>query len=277
MDFRLPSGIDHLPRHKERLVAACRMGLTEHDVVGMAIAGSFVGGAPDSYSDLDLRVVLANGSFGRVFPRREELARACGPLIAAFTGDHVGEPHLLITLYEDLMHVDFLFTELAEAGDKNEGRQVLVLWQRRNEVTEALSKSYVADPVAELTYMEARIWTWAWYIQCKILRGELWEAVSALNLVRDVVLFRLLALSHEQRYRGARFAEQLVGEHAASIERTYGTFDKEFLIDAMRTTVRVYRELADSLLARYGVEPASKARATVSPALEEGLSLSIQP
>ena len=76
MDFRLPSGIDHLPRHKERLVAACRMGLTEHDVVGMAIAGSFVGGAPDSYSDLDLRVVLANGSFGRVFPRREELARA---------------------------------------------------------------------------------------------------------------------------------------------------------------------------------------------------------
>jgi hypothetical protein len=98
------------------------MGLSEPNVVGMAIAGSFVDGLPDAYSDLDLRMVLANGSLQRVFPRREELARACGPLVAAFTGEHVGEPHLLVTLYEDLVHVDYLFAELADAPDKNEGR-----------------------------------------------------------------------------------------------------------------------------------------------------------
>src|SRR2546425_1445712 len=120
MELSLPSRIEGLVRHGARLIAACHMGINEPAVLGMAIAGSFVDGTPDEYSDLDLRVVLTDGSFERLFSRREELARECGPLVAAFTGEHVGEPHLLITLYNDLVHVDFLFTELASAREKNE-------------------------------------------------------------------------------------------------------------------------------------------------------------
>jgi hypothetical protein len=272
MDFSLPPAVDVLPRHKERLIAACRVGVDEADVIGMAIAGSFVDGAPDIYSDLDLRVVLANGSFERVFPRREGFARACGPLVAAFTGEHVGEPQLLITLYDDLVHVDFLFTELADAPDKNEGRKAHVLWQRDPGVSEALSRPHVADPAADLAYVEARMWTWAWYIQSKILRGELWEAVSGLGSVRDWVLFRLLAMSQEIRYRGARFAEESVGEHAAAVAGTLGTLDKESLLEALRAAVRLYLELADPLLERHEVQRASPARQTVLSALEAGLS-----
>jgi hypothetical protein len=272
MDFSLPSRIEQLPRHRRRLMAACRVGANEPDVVGMAIAGSFVDGAPDTYSDLDLRVVLANGSFERLFARREEFARACGPLVAAFTGEHVGEPYLLITLYDDLVHVDFLFTELADAQARNEGRKVRMLWQREPGVTEALSRPYEPDPVADLAYSEARIWTWVWYIQSKILRGELWEAVSGLSFVRDQVLFRLLATSQEIRYRGARFAEESVGGHAATVARTLGKLDQQALLEALRTTVGLYLELADPLLERHNIKPADTARQAVMPALEAGLS-----
>jgi hypothetical protein len=246
--------------------------MSEPDVVGMAIAGSFVEGTPDAYSDLDLRVVLANGSFERVFPRREEFARACGPLVAAFTGEHVGEPNLLITLYDDLVHVDYLFSELADAPRRNEGRKVQVLWQRHPAVAEALSRPHVADPTADLAYLEARMWTWTWYIQTKILRGELWEAESGLGFVRDRVLFRLLAMGREIRYRGARFAEQVVGEHEGAVARTLGALDKKSLLEALRASVRLYLELADPLLERYGVEPAGSARQVVLSALEAGLS-----
>ncbi len=162
--------------------------------------------------------------------------------------------------------------ELADAPDKNEGRRVQVLWQRDPGVSESLSRPYVADPAADLAYMEARMWTWAWYIQSKILRGELWEAVSGLASVRDVVLFRLLAISQEIRYRGARFAEEVVGEHAAAVARTLGTLDKESLLEALRTTVGLYLELADPLLERHDVEPARPARQTVLSALDAGLS-----
>jgi hypothetical protein len=195
-------------------------GVGERDVIGMALAGSFADGKPDLYSDLDIRVVLVDGSFERVFERREELARDSGPLVAAFTGEHVGEPQLLITLYQNLVHVDYLFTEIAQAAEKNEGRRTFILWQRDDQLSNALSRPYVASRVKDLTYLEARMWTWTWYIQSKVLRGELWEAVSALNFVRDTVLFRLLAMSQESRYRGARFAEELQGEHAEE-GRTY--------------------------------------------------------
>ncbi len=238
----------------------------------MAIAGSFVDGSPDEYSDLDLRVVLANGSFERVFPRREEFARACGPLVAAFKGEHVGEPQLLITLYDDLVHVDYLFTELADAPKRNDGRKVQVLWQRDPGVSEKLSQPYTADPAADLAYMEARMWTWTWYIQSKILRGELWEAVSGLAFVRDEVLFRLLAMSQGMRYRGARFAEQIIGTHADAVARTLGPLDKGSVLEALRATVHLYIELADPLLERYGVELAHSARKTALSALEAGLS-----
>ncbi|HKW60307.1 MAG TPA: hypothetical protein VJR46_11210 [Candidatus Dormibacteraeota bacterium] len=270
MDLVLPEGIDRLPRHHRRLLAACEMGFAEPDVAGMAIAGSFVDGRPDEYSDVDLRLVLAEGSLDRVFARKVELARQAGPLVAFFTGEHVGEPQLLVTLYADLVHVDYLFMELWEAAEKNNGRQTLVLWQRDPRVTQVLSQPYVADVPADLAYLEARIWTWAWYIQSKILRGELWEAVSGLNTVRDVVLFRLFALARDVRFRGARFAEELVGERRAAVELTQARVDRESLQVALRATVSLYLELADPLLMRYGVQPNEAARKTVMPALEAG-------
>src|SRR6266540_3561125 len=120
--------------------------------------------------------------------------------------------------------------------------------------------------------METRMWAWTWYIQSKILRGELWEAVSALAFVRDTVLFRLLAMHQKIRYRGARFAEKVIGERADAFVRTLGSLDKRSLLEALRTAVHLYVELADPLLERYGVQPARPARQTVLPALEAGLS-----
>ena len=272
MELYLPAAVDRLPRHKRRLLAACEVGRAEPDVVGMAIAGSFVDGKPDEYSDLDLRVVVRDRTLEGVFSRREEIASNSGPLIAAFTGEHVGEPQLLITLYEDLVHVDFLFVALADAAERNLGRQVQVLWERTHEVSAALSHPYVADPVADLNYLEARIWTWTWYIQSKILRGELWEAASALNFVRDAALFRLLALEHGMRFRGARHVQGLLGGRAVTFAQTQTAVEQLALLAALRATVRLYLELADPLLAGHGVLPNIEARKIVMRALDAGLS-----
>jgi hypothetical protein len=225
------------------------MGFGERDVIGMVLAGSFADGKPDLYSDLDIRVVLVNGSFERVFEQREEMARDRGPLVAAFTGEHVGEPQLLITLYQDSCTWTISSPRLPKRPRRTRA-------DARSSCGSAMTNSptpspgLTASPVKDLTYLEARMWTWTWYIQSKVLRGELWEGVSALNFVRDTVLFRLLAMSQESRYRGARFAEELQGEHAAEIELTVGVLSGESLLDALRTTVRLYQGLADPLLAR---------------------------
>jgi predicted nucleotidyltransferase len=81
MDLRLPQGIDRLPRHRERLEAACRAAMDDPDVVGMGIAGSFAEGEPDEYSDLDLRVVVEAAAFERKLGEAPALAEAAGPLV----------------------------------------------------------------------------------------------------------------------------------------------------------------------------------------------------
>ena len=240
-------------------------------MLGMAITGSFVEGHPDEFSDLDLRVVLGDGAFRRFFSERGRFLERCGDPVAAFTGEHVGEPNLVITLFDDLVHVDFLFAEIGEMPERNDGRAVRVLWERDPRVGDAFGPPYAPDPRADLAWLEDRVWTWACYTQSKILRGELYEALSALSWMREWVLFRVLAVRSSIRVRGARFAEDLVGEHGRRIASTVARPDPGSAMDALRTTVDLYVLLADPLLAREGVPRSNRARAVVIHALEASL------
>jgi hypothetical protein len=52
-----------------------------------------------------------------------------GNLLAAFTGEHVGEPRLLICLFADpLMHVDLKFISLGQLSSRVE--DPVILWER---------------------------------------------------------------------------------------------------------------------------------------------------
>ncbi|MGI8779963.1 MAG: nucleotidyltransferase domain-containing protein [Solirubrobacteraceae bacterium] len=79
----------------DRLLAAAAR---DERIVGVTAGGSAVTGTMDEFSDLDLVVVCRDGDHGAA-PDVRDLAAAIGPLLAAFTGDHVGEPRLLIALY----------------------------------------------------------------------------------------------------------------------------------------------------------------------------------
>jgi hypothetical protein len=275
MELLVPATFTDLPRHRARLEAACRAAMEDPDVVGMALGGSFAEGSPDEYSDLDLKIVVEDEAFDRALGRREELAEACGHVVAAFTGGHVGEERLLITLYDDLLHVDFLVVGLSGLAEQNHGRPVHVLWERNGRLSKILPGEPSHDPASDLEWMEARIWTWVWYTHSKILRGELYEAIDALNVVRGWVLFRLTALRAGEPSRGARFAEERIGDRAEEFARTVaGPLDREALLEALRATVRLYLEMADPLLERHGIERASEARAAVLGALERGLGWS---
>src|SRR4051794_5519980 len=78
-------------------------------IAGVAAGGSWLT-AMDEHSDLDLVVAVFREHEASVTAERMALAERCGPLLAAFTGEHVGEPRLLICLYgPPLLHVDLKF------------------------------------------------------------------------------------------------------------------------------------------------------------------------
>ena len=61
-----------------------------------------------------------------------------GPLLACFTGEHVGEPRLLIALYgPPLLHVDLKFVAERDLDVRVEDGRVL--WQRDGALDRALA------------------------------------------------------------------------------------------------------------------------------------------
>lgn len=133
-------------------------------------------------------------------------------MVAGFTGEHVGDPHLLIVLYDDLVHVDFDFTRVSGLAAENRGRPCLVLWERGDHLSVHLARHFDPDLRRELAWIESQFWTWIWYVQSKILRGELYEALDGLQYLRSRVLFQLLAISKGIHPAGSRRADALVGD-----------------------------------------------------------------
>ncbi len=128
-------------------------------LVGVASGGSWISGEMDERSDLDLVLVTQDDAFPQVMQERMQLAKTLGPLLVAFTGEHVGEPRLLICLYgPSLLHVDLKFMALRDFGQRVENPDVL--WERNAALTAILAATQCRWPVPQLQWIEDRFWVW---------------------------------------------------------------------------------------------------------------------
>jgi predicted nucleotidyltransferase len=266
--MHLPPGLDDLPLHREKLEAASAFTQTMPGVVGLVVSGSLATGTADAYSDLDLKIVTRTELHDEAARHLDELVNACGVPVAHFTAEHVGHPGMLIVLYNDLIHIDFYPVRLSELGAKNDGMAGWVMWSQDDDIAVALDDS--ADTMGvDLSWIEARMWTWVWYTHSKILRGELYEALDALQYLRGNVLFALLAETIGVKPYGSRRAEQHVGELGPLFARTVPALERDRVMDALLATVELYLRLANPLLEQHGVERAEDARAVVLAKLHE--------
>jgi predicted nucleotidyltransferase len=270
MGVALPALFERFPRHRAKAEAACRAALADPDVVGMVVTGSFATGEADELSDVDLRVYVRPDAVEGVVARIPDLAAAGGRVVALFVAEHLGIPTLTIALYDDLVHVDFDVVAADRAAEHNDGLPAVVLWEREP-ISDALPGTYAPEVAAGVRWLEPRIWTWSWYIQSKVLRGELYEAMDGLQYVRDRVLFRLLAFHGQRRPAGGRRAEAVVGDHGDAFARTVPkSLDPASVLAALREEIDLYRRLADPLLERHGIDTA-EARTVVLRALDLGM------
>ena len=176
---------------------------------------------------------------------RIALARALGPLLTAFPGDHVGELRLLVCFYgPPLLHVDLKFVTLAEAAvrvDEN-----VVLFDRGDRLADALATRAPAYPPPDLQWSEDRIWGWVHYLAGKIARGELFEAIDGLGFVRARVLGPLVLAERGAQPNGVRRIESLAPDRVEALRATLPTHDAAACRRALRATIALYRELRDA-------------------------------
>ncbi len=209
--------------HAAFLDKACGILSTDPRIHTLLAGGSLIHGGMDEFSDLDLVVVVEEDSYTEVLASRMEIARQLGPLLSAFTGEHVGEPRLLICLYgPDLLHIDLKFVTMSDVDQRIE--RPVVLWSCDQEAVEKrLDRADISWPNLDPNWFEARAWIWLHYGAARALRGELFEAISMLAFFRDQVLGPMLHRRAGRPQRGVRRVEAYrldeTGQLAATVAR----------------------------------------------------------
>lgn len=236
-----------LPRpHAAFLDRALPVLAADPRVVGVAAGGSLVSGAIDEWSDLDFVIAVEPEHYGPVAAARREIAARLGPLLGAFTGEHVGEPRLLICLYgPPALHVDLKFVKVEDAAVRVEDPHVL--WERDGRLSAALAADEARYPTPELSWIEERFWIWVHYVASKVGRGELFEALDGLAFLRVRALGPLALQARGARPSGVRRIETAAPDLAASLRATVAVYDARSCLAALRAAVEVYRELRAEL------------------------------
>lgn len=223
----------------DHTLAACR---ADDRIEALLGAGSLVTGGFDAHSDLDFVVVVRPDAHAAMLGEARAFAAGQGPLISAFTGEHVGEPRLLICLYgPPLVHVDLKFVTAADLDGAME--RPCVLWARDAAAMEQRVATLSLMPGSRAPqWFEDRAWMWLHYSATKLLRGELFEALAALDFFREVVLGPMLCRNAGERARGLRRIEGLAGATDKLLPTVAG-HDRAALERAWRATLALYVEL----------------------------------
>jgi hypothetical protein len=217
--------------------------------LGLAAGGSILTGDFDAYSDLDLIVVVADKHHASVMQQRAAIAATWGTLLAAFPGDHVGEPRLLICLYADpLLHVDLKFLSLDELAHRVE--DPLVLWESAEVISQCLRETGPAPQAVDAQWVEDRFWIWIHYAATKLGRGELFEVLDMLAYVRGQVLVPLASQVRGSTPRGVRRVEQQAPDLVPALALTVASHDPRGCASAIGQCVRMYRDLRGELSVR---------------------------
>jgi Nucleotidyltransferase domain len=233
-------------RFLDGLLAACR---PDPRILGVTLAGSAATGQMDEFSDVDTVIVSTDESHAELLAGAPVFAASVGPLLAAFTGEHVGEPRLLIALYgPPLLHVDLKFVALSDLAVRVEDG--VVAWERGGLVSATLAGSDAVWPAPDPQWLEDRFWVWVHYCATKIGRGELFECLDGLSMIRGLVLGPLLALRAGARPQGARRLERLAPEAVPALTATIGDHSAAGCADALRAAIALYRELRDPAVER---------------------------
>jgi hypothetical protein len=235
---------------------------------GVAVGGSWVARQMDRYSDLDFVVGVSAEHHAAVMAERSALAARLGPLLAAFPGDFLGEPRLLICLYgPPLLHVDFKFVATPDLARRIEDPEVL--WERDEALTRAMAVAPARWPTPDLQWSEDRFWTWVHYAATKLARGELFEVIDFLAFLRRVVLGPLAAVADGGRPNGARRLERTALTSVDALRQTVAAYDAASCQEALAAAIGLYRALRDRLASPELVRR-DRAEALATRFLDEG-------
>ncbi len=265
MEYHIDAASTPQP-HRDFLCRAVQILSRDDRIAGIAVAGSLAESGADEWSDVDLVIAVEPDSHLSIMDERQHIAAGLGELAAAFTGEHVGDPRLLICLYDNpALHVDLKFVPLPDAVPVVDNP--VVLWARDGRLEAVLRQRVGAYPFPDRQWIEDRFWIWIHYLAGKIAQGELFEAMEGLSFLRVTVLAPLGLANAALSSSGVRRIEEKSPELATSLAATVASYDRDSLWTALNAAVTLYRRLRSE--SRQGVTRRDRAEAIAVRTLTE--------
>lgn len=239
--------LDHVPAlHRRFLEQALPALESDPRLIGVAAAGSFLSRDMDDFSDVDLVIAVEPENLEEVMHDRRGIAASLGNLLAAFTGEHVGEPRVLICLYgPEPLHVDLKFVSLDDLSERIE--DPVVLWERDDRPSRQWSAGDPTSVRPDLQWIEDRFWIWIHYAATKIGRGELFEAVDFLAFLRNQVLGPMTLQRSDALPSGVRKIEQKAPGAVEPLQQTLASYEPSDAARALRAAIALYLDLREQL------------------------------
>jgi len=218
----------------------------DDNVIGLAVAGSWLTDEIDEFSDLDL-ILVTQQKISHDKNLMLGYAKKLGDFLSGFTGEHVGEPRLLICLYDNpLLHVDIKFLTLEEFQSRIETPVLLI--DKGGKLVNIIHHTEVRFPCPDYQWIEDRFWTWIHYALLKTGRGEYFEAYDFMGFLRMVVFGPLLHIKNGNLPRGVRKVETaLKTSDLEKLKLTIPDYNRQSLLESMRNAVSLYRHLRAEL------------------------------
>ncbi|CAH0121452.1 MULTISPECIES: nucleotidyltransferase domain-containing protein [unclassified Paenibacillus] len=235
-----------LPIHEQFITQVKEKLSQDHRFLGLLAGGSMMTGTMDEYSDLDLVAVYDSAYRQEIMNQRLNIAEGMGKLLSAFTGEHVGEPRLVICLYgPEPLHVDLKFVTLAELAIRIENP--LILWEREADIRTIFEKTSPTYSSPSPQWIEDRFWVWVHYGATKLGRGELFELIDHITFIRNTVLGPLILMHYGHLPRGVRKLEELCAGELEALRETVPVHSLESCYNALKNSIKLYQRLRQHL------------------------------
>ncbi len=200
----------------------------------------------DEYSDLDLIIVCKEEEFTHLMKERDQIIRKTGHILSAFSGEHVGDPRLMICLYKQpLLHVDYKFIILNDLKERIENP--CIIFERDNSISALMEKTIPHHPMPDIQWIEDRFWTWIHYATLKLGRGEFLEITDFLSFLRGNVFGPLALVLNKQLPRGVRRIELLAKNYSEDIKSTVAIPEKQSCILGIEKSIELYLRLRNDV------------------------------
>ena len=237
--------LSHLPdTHATTLTRIIKALQRDERFDALIGAGSLVHGGMDEFSDLDLVLIVQPDAYQGVMSERQSIALHFGELLASFTGEHVGEPRLLICLYGPaLIHVDLKFVQRNDLQPAPEQSQIL--WARTpGQIATTTEHAGLHGLDRSPQWFEDRAWIWLHYGATKWLRGELFEAIGMLGYLRENILGPMISRNRGLPQRGVRRIDKAADIRSA-LSKTVPCYESASVKDALINSIQLYLKLRE--------------------------------